>query len=110
MEEERLLLFNRKNSVFSNFFGVETKADERKRKMEKLRRSYIEERTKQRDHLNEEIEGLTKLLKEDSINRETFERLKKILEISYGEKREKTRKNHGFDLTYCIFRKDGNCV
>jgi hypothetical protein len=110
MEEERLLLFNRKNSVFSNFFGVETKADERKRKMEKLRRSYIEERTKQRDHLNEEIEGLTKLFKEDSINRETFERLKKILEISYGEKREKTRKNHGFDLTYCIFRKDENCV
>ena len=110
MEEERLLLFNRKNSAIQNFFGVVTKADERERKLKKLRRSYIEERTKQRDHLNEEIRGLTKLLKENSIDQETFRRLKKILEISYGEKREKTRKNHGFDLTYCIFRKDENCV
>ena len=110
MEEERLLLFNRKNSAFTNFFGVVTKADEPKRKLKKLRRSYIEERTKQRDHLNEEIRGLTKLLKENSIDPETFKRLRRILEISYGEKREKTRKNHGFDLTYCIFRKDENCV
>jgi hypothetical protein len=110
MEEERLLLFNRKNSAFTNFFGVGTKADERKRKLKKLRGSYIKERTKQRDHLNEEIRGLTKLLKENSIDQETFKRLKKILEISYGEKLEKTRKNHGFDLTYCIFRKDENCV
>jgi hypothetical protein len=110
MEEGRLFLFNRKNGAFTNFFGVVSKADERKRKLEKLRRSYIKERTEQRDHLNEEIRGLTKLLREDSIDQETFERLKKILEISYSEKREKTRKDHGFSLIYCVFRKHEKCV
>lgn len=108
--EVRLLLFNRRNGAFTNFFGVVTKADVRKRKLEKLRRSYVKERTKQRDHLNEEIRGLTKLLKEDSIDQETFERLKKILEISYRQKREKARKDHGFSLTYCVHRKHENCV
>jgi Spy/CpxP family protein refolding chaperone len=109
LEEVRLLLFNRKNGAFKNFFGVVTKADEQRRQLEKLRRSYIKERTKQRDHLKEETEGLTKLLKEGSIDQETFERLKKILEISYRQKREKTRKNHGFSLIYCVFRKNESC-
>jgi hypothetical protein len=105
LEEGGLLLINRKNEAFTNFFGVVTKADKRRRKLEKLRRSYIKERTKQRGHFREESEGLTNLLKEGSIDLETFGRLKKILEISYRQKREKTRKKHGFSLIYCVFRK-----
>jgi len=110
-------LFDRKNRAIcskpsknslKNFFCGVTKTDERQRKLEKLRRSYIKERTSHRDHLNEEIDGLTKLLKESLIDQERFERLKKILEISYRQKREKTRKDYGFGLTYCIFRKHEN--
>jgi hypothetical protein len=65
----------------------------------KLRTSYIKERTKQRANLNQEMNGLTTLLKENSIDQETYERLKKILTIGYEQKRQEIRVKHGFNTS-----------
>ncbi len=60
------------------------------------RLSYFKERTKQREYLDSQIAHLDKLLKDNSINEDTYVRFKKLLEMRYGEKRETTREKHGF--------------
>jgi len=67
-----------------------------RRKLQKTTRVYIKERTKQREHLNGEIAGLDKLLKEGSIDEDIYSRLKKLLEIGYEQKRRETREMYGF--------------
>jgi hypothetical protein len=66
------------------------------RKTRKNRRSYFEERSKQHEHLNEEFSRLEELLKENSIDQGTYERLLKLLQMGYKQKREETRLKYGF--------------
>ena len=60
------------------------------------RRSYIKERTKQKEHLNSQIAHLDKLLKDNSIDENTYARYKKLLEMNYEQKLEETRAKYGF--------------
>jgi hypothetical protein len=71
-------------------------AEHARRKLQKARRLYIEERTKQRRNLNWEISGLDTLLEENSIDKDTHARLRKLLEIGYDRKRQETRERFGF--------------
>jgi hypothetical protein len=66
------------------------------RKLEKRKRSYFKERLHQRQHLSEEFSRLCKLLKENSIDESTFQRLKALLEMGYKQKRQETRIKYGF--------------
>ena len=66
------------------------------RKLQKTRRSYFKERCKQHQKLNEEFLRLDMLLKENSIDEGTYERLAKLLEMGYEQKRQKTRHKYGF--------------
>ena len=77
--KERLLLFNSTS-----------------RKLPKIWRSYLKERCEQHQHLKTEFSRLYVLLKEKSIDKETYERLKKLLEIGYEQKLMETRLKHGF--------------
>ena len=65
------------------------------RKLQKIKRSYLKERCKQQQHLNEEFSRLDGLLKEDSIDENTHERYKKLLEMGYKQKRQETRLKYG---------------
>jgi hypothetical protein len=66
------------------------------RKLQKIRRSYLKERSKQQQQLNEEFSRLDVLLKQNSIDESTHERLKKLLEMGYKQKRMETRFKYGF--------------
>lgn len=66
------------------------------RKLQKMRRSYLKERSKQLQQLNEEFSRLEVLLQQNSIDESTHERLKKLLEIGYEQKLMETRLKHGF--------------
>jgi hypothetical protein len=66
------------------------------RKMQKIRRSYLKERCEQHQKLNEESSRLDMLLKEESIDESTYERLKKLLKMGYEHKRQMTRRKYGF--------------
>ena len=66
------------------------------RKLQKIRRSYLKERSKQQQQLNEEFSRLDVLLQRNSIDESTHERLKKLLEMGYEQKRMETRLKHGF--------------
>jgi hypothetical protein len=80
------------SSAFKALFHFAGKEENAQRKLQKTRRAYIKERTKQREDLNTEIAGLDKLLKEGYIH----VRLKKLLEIGYEQKRQETREKYGF--------------
>jgi hypothetical protein len=64
--------------------------------MQKLKQSYLKERWKQHENLNEEFSRLNMLLKENSIDASTHERLKKLLQMGYKQKRQETRLKYGF--------------
>ncbi len=66
------------------------------RKLRNVKRSYLRERLKQRQHLNEEISRLDTLLKEGVIDEDTHKRLRKLLEMGYQQKRQETRLKYGF--------------
>jgi hypothetical protein len=66
------------------------------------KRSYLEERIKQREYLSSQIAHLDKLLHNNSINRDTYARFKKLLEMSYEQKREATIEKHGFTNTMTL--------
>ncbi len=65
-------------------------------KLQKIKRSYLKERSKQQQQLNEEFSRLDVLLKQNSIDESTHERLKKLLEMGYKQKRMETRLKYGF--------------
>ena len=104
-ERSRLFMFNEKDKIekkwrpaSSRFKALLHYAGEEaaQRKLQKTRRAYLKERTKQREHLNWEIARLDKLLKEGSIDEDIYPRLKKLLEIGYEQKRRETREIYGF--------------
>ena len=65
-------------------------------KLPKIWRSYLKERCKQHQRLKKETSRLDRLLKDDSIDRETYERLKKLLETGYEQRRQDIRLKYGF--------------
>ncbi len=99
-------MFNKKNQIdhiwrsasspFKALLHYARKEEIADRKLQKTRRGYVKERIKQREHLNGEIAGLDKLLKENSIDEDTHARLGKVLEIGYEQKRQETREKYGF--------------
>jgi Skp family chaperone for outer membrane proteins len=86
-------------SPFKVLFRIAKKEAKAQHKLQKIRRAYVKERTKQQEQLNREIVGLDKLLKESSIDEETHARLKKLLEIGYKQKRQETREKYGLTET-----------
>jgi hypothetical protein len=76
-----------------NFARTETAAE---RNLRKKRRSYLKERTKQKEHLNSQILHLEQILNDKSIDDDTYVRYKKLLEMNYEQEREETRDKHGF--------------
>ena len=66
------------------------------RKLPKIWRSYLKERCEQHQHLKMESSRLDILLKEKSIDKDTYERLKKLLETGYEQKRQNIRLKYGF--------------
>jgi hypothetical protein len=84
------------SSPFKALLHYARKEEIAHRKLQKTRHAYIKERIEQREHLNREVAGLDKLLKENSIDEDTCARLKKLLEIGYEQKRQETREKHGF--------------
>ena len=84
------------SSSLKALFHYAGKEEVAQRKLQKTRRAYLKERTKQREHLNGEIARLDKLLKEGSIDKDIYPRLKKLLEIGYEQKRRETREMYGF--------------
>jgi hypothetical protein len=66
------------------------------RKLQKMKRSYHKERWEQQQQLKEEFSKLNVLLKENSIDETTYERLNKLLRMGYKLKRQETRLKYGF--------------
>jgi uncharacterized protein YfbU (UPF0304 family) len=65
-------------------------------KLQKTWRSYLKERHEQHQRLSKEFSRLDILLKENSIDESTYERLKKLLETGYEQKRQEIRLKYGF--------------
>jgi uncharacterized protein YfbU (UPF0304 family) len=65
-------------------------------KLQKIWRSYLKERCKQHQSLSKEFSRLDMLLKENSIDESTYERLKKLLETGYEQTRQEIRLKYGF--------------
>jgi hypothetical protein len=65
------------------------------RKLRKTRQAYVRERLKEQEHLNSEISSLDRLLKENSIDKYTYARYKKLLKMGYEQKRQQTRERYG---------------
>lgn len=62
-----------------------------KNQFQKLVRKHMKERVKQEEKFAEEVEKLDALLHDKSIDKNTYARLKKILEISFAKRREEVR-------------------
>jgi hypothetical protein len=67
-----------------------------KRKLRNKKQAYAKERTKQREHLNEEIAFINKLREEGSISEDIYTRYQKLLEIGYEQRIQETREKYGF--------------
>jgi hypothetical protein len=65
-------------------------------KLQKTWRSYLKERHEQHQRLSKEFSRLDMLLKENSIDESTYERLTKLLETVYEQKRQEIRLKYGF--------------
>ena len=86
---------HRCSSLFSTFWAIINYARREEfahRKLQKTRRAYIQERTEQRENLKNEVARLDKLLKENSIDKDTYARLNKILKISDKQKCKEARR------------------
>jgi len=83
-------------SPFEALLNYAKKEEIAHRKLQKTRRAYTKERTKQRERLNREVAGLDRLMQDKSIDEDTHARLNKILKIVYEQKLQETRKKYGF--------------
>jgi rubrerythrin len=62
-----------------------------KKQFQKLLRKHVEDRVKQEKKFTEEVGKLDVLLRDKSIDKNTYARLRKILEISFAKQRDKVR-------------------
>jgi len=84
-------------SPFKSLFTItKREAKANKPELKKIRRVYAKERTKQLEHMKNEVTYINKLLEEGSIDENTYARYKKLLEMVYVEKRQETREKYGF--------------
>lgn len=70
--------------------------DRSARKLQKKKFSYLKERREQYQNLNKEFSRIDMLLKENSIDESTHERLKKLVKMGYEQKRQETMLKYGF--------------
>jgi len=70
---------------------VARKEEKQEKKLKKLMRKYVRNRQKQEKTFTEEQEKLQALLRDKSIDQNTYARLKDILEINFAQQREKAR-------------------
>jgi DNA-binding protein H-NS len=98
-------MFNKKDQRFSKWRPslfkslskiAEKESNAKQPDLRKTRRAYARERTKRREHLNNEVAHVDKLFKARSIDENTHARYKKLLEMSYAQKRQETREKYGF--------------
>jgi hypothetical protein len=66
------------------------------RKLPKTWCSFLKERCEQHQFLKKETSKLDMLLKDKSIDKETHERLKELLETGYEQRRQDMRLKYGF--------------
>jgi hypothetical protein len=62
-----------------------------KKKLAKLAREYMEDRMKQRDAFAKQLEILEAQLHNKTIDKNTYARLKKVLEINFAKRSEEAR-------------------
>ena len=98
-------MFNRKSretkesrSSFQSSNVSQTRKKETKTSLKPRnnKHSYEKEIEKHREHMNEEIAGVNKMLKDGSISEDIHERYLKLLEIGYAQKIQETRVKFGF--------------
>ena len=75
--------------LVASVYYYSRKAKPARRKTKKLVQSYIKEKAKQKTHINKQLANLEKLLKNKSIDKETYERMRKML-IMNEKKQEET--------------------
>jgi hypothetical protein len=66
------------------------------KEMHNARRLYVEERARQQGHLRDELANLNTLLIDQTIDKETWKRYKKLLEIGYENEKKLTKVKYGF--------------
>jgi hypothetical protein len=86
----------RPSSQFTALFHICTRETRAQRKLQKAKRAYAKERTKQREHLTKETAAVDKLLEEGSISEDIHTRYRKMLERGYAQKLRETREKYGF--------------
>ena len=65
--------------------------ERQEKKLKKLMRRYVRNRVTQEEIFAKELEKLQLLLRNKSIDKSTYSRLKETLEISFAQKREEVR-------------------
>ena len=67
------------------------KEERHKKKLAKLARAYMKDRLKQRETLNKQLEILEAQLRKKTIDKNTYARLKNVLEINFAKRSEEAR-------------------
>ena len=62
-----------------------------KKKLAKLARAYMRDRLRQRDTFTKQLEGLDAQLRNKTIGKSTYARLRKVLEINFAKRSEEAR-------------------
>jgi len=81
---------------FSKLFHSVKKETNSLRKLRRKRIAYSKERANQREHLNKELAAVDMLLQKGSISDDIHTRYRKMLEMGYAQKLQKTREKFGF--------------
>ena len=67
------------------------KEERHKKKLAKLARAYMKDRLKQRETLNKQLEILGAQLRNKTVDKNTYARLKNVLEINFAKRSEEAR-------------------
>ncbi len=70
---------------------VARREERHKKKLAKLARAYMRDRLKQRETVGKQLEILDTQLRNKAIDKNTYSRLKKVLEINFAKQSEKAR-------------------
>jgi len=81
---------------FSKLFHRVKKETNSLQKLRRKRIAYSKERVNQREILNKELAAVDMLLEKGSISDDIHTRYRKMLEIGYAQKLQKTREKFGF--------------
>lgn len=70
---------------------IARKEEKKEKKLKKLMRTYVRNRLKQEKIFTLELEKLEALLRDKSIDQDTYARLRQILDINFAQQREEAR-------------------